>query len=58
MICNNLHKILNYGRTSEKAPAIVKDTENYIDDGENIGNDVDKISRKICHKIIHDAYKI
>ena len=58
MICNNLHENLNHGRTSEKAPAIFKDTENYIGDGENIGNDVNKIGSKICDKIIYDADEI
>lgn len=58
MISNNLHKNLNYGRTSEKAPTVVKDTENYIGDGEDIGNDVHEIGGEICYKIVHDADKI
>lgn len=58
MICNNLHENLNHGRTSEKAPAVFKDTENYIGDGENIGNNVHEIGSKICYKIVYDADKI
>ena len=58
MICNNLHENLNHGRTSEKAPAIFKDTENYIDDRKNIGNNVNKIGGQICFEIVHDAHKI
>lgn len=57
MISNNLQKNLYHVRTSEKAPAIVKDTENHIGDRKNIGNDVHEIGCKICYKIVHDADK-